>query len=271
MSSFVAPKSFGYEERAGIARITLSRPEKLNALTFEVYGELRDLFAALRKRSDVRVITITGQGRGFCSGGDVQDIIAELFSYKTAELLAFTRMTGELIENIRKVRIPVIASINGPAAGAGAVIALAADLRIVAENASFSYVFPQVGLAGADMGAAYLLPRVVGLGRATEILYFGEKISAARALEIGLANKVVSLDQLAQATEEWASKLSKAPGFAIAMTKEMLDKEYNLSLDQAIEAEAQAQAICMHHPDFQEAYHARQEKRAPRFVGACEE
>jgi enoyl-CoA hydratase/carnithine racemase len=268
MAQFFTPKSFRYEEAKGVGTITLSRPKTVNSLTFEVYRELTDFFYALRFRDEVRAIVITGEGKGFCSGGDVEDIIKELFTRDMKGLLEFTRLTGELIVNIRAVKRPVIAAINGTAAGAGAVIALAADLRVVAEEAKFYFLFPKVGLAGADMGAAYLLPRVVGLGRATELLYFGDAVPAKEAERIGLANRVVPLAEVVSFATAWAQRLAKGPAFATGITKELLDKEASLTVEQAIEAEAQAQAICMQHPDFKEAYEANKAKRAPRFDGA---
>ena len=211
---------------------------------------------------------ITGKGRGFCSGGDVEGIIAELFAKDARGLLEFTRVTGALIQSIREVRRPVIAAINGVAVGAGAVIAAACDLRVAAESARFGYIFPKVGLCGADMGAAYLLPRIVGLGRASELLFFGDVIDAAEALRIGLVNRVVPDAELLPFATAWASKLSRGPAFAHTMTKQMLESEHTMPLAAAIEAEAQAQAICMAHPDFREAYEANKAKRAPRFEGA---
>src|ERR1044072_5204480 len=220
------PRTFLYElDAQGIATITLNRPERLNALTFEVYRELTDTFAALRDEPDVRVVVITGAGRAFCSGGDVHDIIGELFSRDVEGLLDFTRMTCELIRNIRALPKPVIASLNGITAGAGACIALAADLRIANEDAMIAFLFVKVGLSGADMGAAYLLPRVVGVAKATELLYFGDFISASEAERIGLYNRVVSADSLKKTTDELAEKLALGPGFALAKTKEMLNRE----------------------------------------------
>lgn len=271
MAQFFQPKSFRYEEASKVGWITLSRPKTLNSLTFEVYEELTEFFRVLRDREEVRVIVITGEGRGFCSGGDLRGIIGELFSRDTKGLLAFTRLTGELIVNMRRVRKPIIAAVNGTAAGAGAVIALAADLRIGSEETKFAFLFSKVGLAGADMGAAYLLPRVVGLGRATELLYFGEVISASEAERMGLLNKLVKSHSLLIAAAEWAQKLSMGPAFALGITKDLLDKEAPLSLEQAIEMEAEAQALCMQHSDFREAYQAFLEKRPTRFEGAPEE
>jgi enoyl-CoA hydratase/carnithine racemase len=271
MIQFFQPTSFRYEEADSVGWITLCRPQSLNSLTFEVYRELTDFFEALRERQETRVIVITGEGRGFCSGGDVRAIIGELFSRDMQGLLEFTRMTGELVSNIRRVKKPVIAAVNGTAAGAGAVIALAADIRLASEEARFAFLFPKVGLAGADMGAAYLLPRVVGLGRATELLYLGDVIDAWESERIGLVNRVVKPQALIIAAAEWAKKLSRGPAFALSITKEMLDKEATMGLEQALEAEAQAQAICMLHPDFREAYQAFVEKRPARFAGAPDE
>jgi enoyl-CoA hydratase/carnithine racemase len=260
------PKSFLYETSTnGVATITLNRPERLNALTFEVYRELTDTFAALRNETDVRVVVITGAGRAFCSGGDVHDIIGELFERDMEGLLEFTRMTCELVRNIRALRKPVIASLNGITAGAGACIALASDMRIASEAAKIAFLFVKVGLSGADMGAAYLLPRVVGLTKATELLYTGDFISAPEAERIGLYNRVVPGDQLSAITLELAERLAEGPAFALAKTKELLDREANLNLDAALECEAQAQAICMKHPDYREAYEAFVAKRPPKF------
>ncbi len=260
------PTTFLYEgDEHGVATITLNRPERLNALTFEVYRELTNTFAALREERDVRVVIITGAGRAFCSGGDVHDIIGELFNRDMEGLLEFTRMTCELIANIRTLAKPVIASLNGTTAGAGACIALASDLRVASEEARIAFLFVKVGLAGTDMGASHLLPRVVGLSKATELLYTGDFISAAEAERIGLFNRVVPADQLAAATRELADRLARGPAFALGKTKEMLNRELDMNLESALESEAQAQAICMQHPDYREAYEAFIAKRAPKF------
>lgn len=262
------PQSFRFsvEDRVGI--ITLDRPERLNALTFQVYEELGDFFVRLEGRDDVRAVVITGSGRAFCAGGDVEDIIGALFARDMKGLLAFTRTTGTLIRNMRRLRKPVVAAVNGAAVGAGAVIALAADIRIAADTARFGFVFPQVGLCGADMGAGWLLPRVVGLGHASELLFTGDVIDAEHALRIGLVNRIVSRERVVEEATELARRLAKGPAFAHAMTKQMLEDEAALSLEAAIEAEAQAQAICMQHPDFREAYEAWKAKRERRFEGA---
>ena len=260
------PNSFLFEKNEdGVATITLNRPERLNALTFEVYRELSDRFAALAHEKDVRVVVITGAGRGFCSGGDVHDIIGELFNRDIEGLLDFTRMTCELVRNIRALPKPVIASLNGTTAGAGACIALASDIRIASEDAKIAFLFVKVGLSGADMGAAYLLPRVVGLAKATELLYTGDFVSAAEAERIGLFNRVVPAAELGSTTSLLARKLAKGPAFALAKTKEMLNREMHMNLDAALESEAQAQAICMQHPDYREAYEAFVAKREPKF------
>jgi enoyl-CoA hydratase/carnithine racemase len=262
----IQPKSFAFELAAGVATITLDRPDKLNSLTFEIYRELAETFEQLDSYDEVRAIVITGRGRGFCSGGDQDDIIKHLLGRDTPGLLAFTRATGRLIAAIRTCRRPVVGAINGIAVGAGAVIACACDLRIVAANAKFGFIFPKVGLCGADMGATYLLPRIVGLGHASELLFFGDVIDAAHAERIGLANRVVADGEAAlKLAQEWAAKLAAGPAFAHSMTKQMLESEHTMPLAAAIEAEAQAQALCMQHPDFGEAHAAFKEERAPRF------
>ncbi len=260
------PTTFLYEQdEHGVATITLNRPERLNALTFEVYRELTDLFATLRDESDVRVVVITGAGRAFCSGGDVHDIIGELFSRNMEGLLEFTRMTCELVQNIRLLSKPVIASLNGTTAGAGACIALASDIRIASEEAKIAFLFVKVGLAGTDMAASYLLPRVVGFSKATELLFTGDFISATEAERIGLYNRVVPAGELSTATRDFARRLARGPAFGLAKTKEMLNRELHMNLQTALESEAQAQAICMQHPDYREAYEAFVEKREAKF------
>jgi len=260
------PATFLYQQvDEGVAFITLNRPERLNALTFEVYRELTDTFITLKEEKDVRVVVITGSGRAFCSGGDVHDIIGELFKKDMAGLLDFTRLTCDLIRAIRSLPKPVIASLNGTTAGAGACIALASDLRIASETAKIAFLFVKVGLAGTDMGASYLLPRVVGLAKASEMLYTGDFVSAAEAERIGLYNRVVPAEQLAEVTRELAYKLAQGPAFALAKTKEMLNRELHMDLAAAFESEEQAQALCMAHPDFREAYEAFVQKRAPKF------
>jgi enoyl-CoA hydratase/carnithine racemase len=264
----LAPRSFELTIERGVAAITLARPERLNSLTFEVYDELARTFEALSDEREARVVTITGKGRGFCSGGDQEDIIAELFSRDAAGLLAFTRATGRLIAAIRTVRRPVVAAIHGACVGAGAVVAAACDLRIADRTAKFGFIFPRVGLCGADMGASFLLPRIIGLGRASELLMFGEIFDAEEALRIGFINRLAEPGGDVALAAEWAERLASGPAFAHAMTKEMLEKEHAMTLAQAIEAEAQAQAICMMHPDFKAAHAAWNEKKPPVFEGA---
>ena len=265
----LAPRSFAFELSRGVARIALDRPQKRNSLTFEIYRELADTFEALGQVAEARAITITGRGPGFCSGGDQHEIIAELFSRDAAGLVEFTRMTGRLIHAICAVPRPVVAAVNGVAVGAGAVIAAACDLRVAAAQARFGYIFPRVGLCGADMGAAYLLPRLVGRGRAAELLLFGDIIEADEALRIGLVNRVEPDAAAAVArADEWAERLARGPAFAHTMTKKMMEGEGQMSLAAAIEAEAQAQALCMQHPDFRAAHEAFVARQPPRFAGA---
>jgi len=259
------PKTFLYDQRNGIATITLNRPERLNAITFEVYRELTDFFASLRDEKDVRVVVITGAGRAFCSGGDVLDIIGELQGRDAEGLLEFTRLTCELIHNMRALPKPIIASLNGTTAGAGACIALASDIRLAAKEAKIAFIFVKVGLAGTDMGATYLLPRVVGLSKATELLMTGDFIEAAEAERIGLYNRVVARDQLSSVTREFAEKLAHGPELGLAKTKEMLNREMHMGFESALEAEAVAQALCMQTPDFKEAHAAFIEKREAKF------
>ena len=262
------PRSFQLSISRGVAAITLRRPERLNALTFEVYGELASTFRSLERSAEARAVVITGEGRGFCSGGDVEGIIAELFAKDARGLLEFTRVTGALIQSVRELRRPVIAAINGVAVGAGAVLAAACDLRIAAESARFGFIFPKVGLSGADMGASFLLPRIVGHGRAAELLFFGDLIDAAEAHRIGLVNRVVPDGDALALAMAWAERLARGPAFAHTMTKQMMESEHGMTVAQAIEAEAQAQAICMAHPDFRTAYDANKAKQSPRFEGA---
>lgn len=258
---------FLYEVEDGVATITLNRPEALNALTFEIYAQLRDLMAELRRDAEVRVVIITGAGRAFCAGGDVYKIIGELLERDMRSHLEFARMTGALIQNMRLLDKPIIAAVNGMAAGAGAVIALASDLRVVSDQARFAFLFTKVGLTGADMGAAYLLPRVVGQGRATELLMFGETIDAATADRYGLVNKVVPHDQLMTAAQEWADRLKQGPALALAMTKTMINNEWSMDLASAIEAEAQAQALLLMGEDHRRFFEAFKNKQKPEFTG----
>ena len=248
--------------------MTFDRPERLNALTFQVYADLRDLLGEIEHRDDVRCLVLTGNGRGFCSGGDVEEIIARLLETGTAGLIEFTRMTGAVVERMRRLPIPIIAAVNGVAAGAGAVIALAADLRVVAESASFHFLFTKVGLAGADMGSAYLLPRVVGLGRATELLLLGEAVSASEALNMGLATRVVPDDGLGEVSAELAATLASGPSLAYGTTKVLLSRELDMDLGSSIELEAYTQALLMTSEDHAEFYQAFTGKRPPEWRGA---
>jgi enoyl-CoA hydratase/carnithine racemase len=263
----VQPKSFLYavDPATAVATITLNRPERLNALTFEVYAELRDTFRALDTEPGVRAIVITGAGRAFCTGGDVDDIIGALFARDVAGLLEFTRLTGDLILSIRQCRRPVVAALNGTVAGAGAVIAAASDIRIAAEGAKIAFLFSRVGLTGADMGAAWLLPRIVGLAHASELLLLGDFITAERAATIGLYNRVVPAERLMAEATDVAVRLARGPSRAHGVTKQALNQEAGMDLVAAIEWEARAQADCMRHPDFREAYEAFRAKREPKF------
>jgi enoyl-CoA hydratase/carnithine racemase len=260
-------KHFNFSVAEGVATIRLNRPDKLNALTFDAYADLRDLLAQLPQRGDTRVLVIAGEGNGFCSGGDVEEIIGPLQQMGTAELLEFTRMTGNVVRALRECPLPVIAAINGVAAGAGSVIALACDLRVMARSGSFAFLFTRVGLAGADMGSAYLLPRVVGLGRATELLLLGDKVDAQRAVEIGLASEVVADDHLLEHVQFTARRLADGPAFAYATTKSLLSRELDMSLAAAIELEAVTQALLMHSEDFEEFHTAWSEGRRPDWTG----
>ena len=258
---------FSFEIDDGVGVVTFNRPERLNALTFDVYADLRDLIGEIEHREDVSVLVITGEGRGFCSGGDVDDIIGDLQKADTKRLLEFARLTGSVVERMRRVPMPVIAAVNGVAAGAGSVIALAADLRIVAESGSFNFLFTKVGLAGADMGSAYLLPRVVGLGRATEMLLLGEKVTAEDALAAGLATRVVPDADLMNEATRWARRLADGPTLAHGVTKVLLSREMDMDLAASIELEAYTQALMMTTEDHAEFYRAFTGKRPPEWSG----
>jgi enoyl-CoA hydratase/carnithine racemase len=260
-------QNFDFAVADGVATVTLSRPDKLNALTFDVYADLRDLLGELPQRGDVRVLVLTGQGRGFCSGGDVEEIIGELQQMGVAELLEFTRMSGAVVKAMRECPLPIVAAVNGVAAGAGSVLALASDFRLLARSATFSFLFTRVGLAGADMGAAYLLPRLVGLGRATELLVLGDTVTPERALEIGLATEVVDDDELPAAASALARRLAEGPALAYSTTKLLLTRELDLDLGGAIELEALAQALLMKSDDFGEFYAAWSAGRKPAWTG----
>lgn len=254
------------DENTGVVTLRLDRPARMNALTFEVYDELRSAFRRLSDEEGVRVIVLTGAGPAFCSGGDVHDIIGALFGRDYKGLLEFTRMTCDLVLAMRRCRRPIIAALNGTVAGAGAVIAAAADLRIAAATARIAFLFTRVGLSGADMGAAWLLPRIVGLGRAAEILMTGEFITAEEAHRIGLYNEIVEPDALAERARVRAEALARGPSFALEITKDALNREAHMDLGSALESEAQIQASLMTHPDFREAYEAFRAKRPAKFL-----
>lgn len=258
---------FGFEVDGGVAKVSFDRPEKLNALTFDVYADFRDLLAELEHREEVRVLVVTGEGEGFCSGGDVHAIIGQLLEMDSKGLLEFTRMTGAVVERMRRLPMPIIAAVNGVAAGAGAVIALAADLRLMAESASFHFLFTKVGLAGADMGSAYLLPRVVGLGRATEMLLLGERVEPGDAVSMGLASSVVGDVELGGEANRLARRLAGGPSLAYGVTKILLSRELDMDLGSSIEMEAMAQSLLMTTEDHAEFYRAFTGKRAPEWTG----
>ncbi len=245
--------------------LTLNRPERMNALTFEVYDELRRTIRGLNEEPAVRAVVLTGTGKAFCTGGDVNEIIGPLLSRDYRGLLEFTRVTCDLVLVMRQCRRPIVAALNGTVAGAGAVIAAAADIRIAATTARIAFLFTRVGLAGADMGAAWLLPRIVGLGRATELLMTGDFVTADEAYRIGLYNQVVESEMLAATARARAEALAGGPSLAIEITKDALNREAHMDLATALESEAQIQAALMLHPDFREAYEAFRDKRPARF------
>ena len=261
-------KSFLYDvdAKTSVATITLNRPERLNALTFEVYRELRDTFQRLDTEAGVRAIVITGAGRAFCSGGDVEDIIGALLSRDLQALQEFTRLTCDLILAMRRCRRPIVGALNGTVAGAGAVIAAACDIRIAAESAKIAFLFTKVGLSGADMGAAWLLPRIVGYGHATEMLLTGDFVDAKRAYEIGLYNRVVPQTQVLPEARTIAEKLARGPSAALGVTKQALEAEAALDFEAALAHEAEVQARLMQGPNFREAHEAFRAKRDPKFT-----
>ncbi len=264
------PRSFRYEESGAVARVTLDRPESLNSLTFEVYQELHALFGELASRQDVRVVTLTGAGRAFCTGGDVKQIIGELLQFDRERLHGFTRLTCELVRAMRALPQPIVASLNGPVAGAGAAIALASDFRVAADTAQIAFLFVRVGLAGADMGAAFLLPRLIGLGRATELLMLGDFVDAIEAQRIGLYHRVVPREGLEAATAGLVDRLVRGPQAGLRETKRSLNRELSMELEAALDEEARVQADLMLGPDFREGFSAFVQKRPPRFEGAPE-
>ena len=265
------PKHFGWSVEGKVATVTLNRPERKNPLTFDSYAELRDTFRALNYVEDVKTVVITGEGGNFCSGGDVHEIIGPLVKMKDvgdmAGLLAFTRMTGDLVMAIQHGPQPVIAAVDGIGAGAGAILAMASDLRLGTPRTKTAFLFVRVGLAGADMGACNILPRIIGSGRAAELLYTGRSMSAEEGERWGFYNRLVAPEQVLGDAQTLAKELADGPTFAHGITKACLHQEWSMDLDAAIEAEAQAQAICMQTQDFARAYHAFVAKQKPVFEG----
>ena len=258
---------FRLEQADGVVTVTFTRPDKLNALTFETYADLRDLLAELPQRGDTRALVLRGEGRAFCSGGDVDEIIGANLQMRPDELLDFTRMTGDVVRAMRETPVPIVAAIQGTAAGAGAVIALASDFRVVTRSARFAFLFTKVGLAGADMGAAYLLPRLVGFGRATELLMLGDALTAERADRIGLVTHLVADEELDAVTEKLARRLADGPAWAFAQTKMLLSRELDMGLSASVELEAVTQALLMKGEDYREFHAAFTGKRDPQWRG----
>ncbi|MCG2654235.1 MAG: enoyl-CoA hydratase family protein [Hydrogenophaga sp.] len=261
------PQHFALSVSEGVATVTLNRPERKNPLTFDSYAELRDWFLALQRATDIKAVVLTGAGDNFCSGGDVHEIIGPLTQMSMPELLAFTRMTGALVSAMRACPQPIVAALDGVCAGAGAMMALASDLRLGTPSATVAFLFTRVGLAGADMGACALLPRMIGQGRASELLLTGRAMSATEGQAWGFFNALHESAALLPAAHKLAAQLAQGPPFAHGMTKTMLHQEWAMTLDQAIEAEAQAQAICMQTQDFRRAYEAFAAKQRPAFEG----
>lgn len=261
------PQHFAFSVAGKVATVTLNRPEKKNPLTFESYRELTDFFLAAQKEETVKAIVVTGAGGNFSSGGDVFEIIGPLVAMETKELLKFTRMTGELVKAMRACPQPVVAAIDGVCAGAGAIIAMASDLRLGTAESKIAFLFNRVGLAGCDMGACAMLPRIVGQGRAAELLYTGRVLRGEEAERWGFLNRLIAREQVLDEALELAAELADGPTFANAMTKRMLEMEWAMSVEAAIEAEAVAQALCMQTEDFSRAYHAFAAKQKPVFEG----
>jgi len=260
-------RHFNYKVEGKVATITLNRPERKNALTFDSYAELRDLFLAMLHADDIKGIVLTGAGENFCSGGDVHEIIGPLTKLDAPGMLAFTQMTGDLVKAMRACPQPIIAAIDGVCAGAGAMLALASDLRFGTARSKIAFLFTRVGLAGCDMGACALLPRVIGQGRAAELLYTGRTMPGDEAERCGFFNRLCKPENLLAEAQTLAAELASGPTFAHGMTKKMLHEEWNMSVDEAIDAEAQAQALCMQTEDFHRAYHAFVIKQKPEFKG----
>ncbi len=262
-----APQHFGWRQEGAVGVITLNRPERKNPLTFESYAELRDLFRTLSYVDEVGVIVVQGAGGNFCSGGDVHEIIGPLTKMSMPDLLAFTRMTGDLVKAMRACPQPVISAIDGVCAGAGAIIAMSSDLRVGTARSKTAFLFTRVGLAGCDMGACAILPRIVGQGRASDLLYSGRSLGGEEGLSWGFMNRLAEPEALEATALTWAAQIAEGPGFGHAMTKKMLHQEWAMGVDEAIESEAQAQAICMMTQDFHRAYHAFVAKQRPVFEG----
>jgi enoyl-CoA hydratase/carnithine racemase len=259
---------FGYEEADGVAYLTLDRPARLNALTFEVYADLRDLASSLATEADrIRTLVLRGAGGTFCSGGDVDDIIGQLVERDTRDVYEFARMTGACVRNLRDMPQVVIAAVDGQAAGAGAVLACAADIRLLTDRATLQFLFTKVGLSGGDMGITWLLPRIVGIGRATELLMLGEKLDAEAARHAGLANRVVPVEELDAAVAEYVTRLHRLTPWGLAMTKEMLNRAATMDYSSAVEMEAWTQTLLMRSEDFREFRSAFAERRHPVFHG----
>ncbi|HNJ82070.1 MAG: enoyl-CoA hydratase family protein [Piscinibacter sp.] len=261
------PAHFGWRVEGRVGVITLNRPERKNPLTFDSYAELRDLFRTLAYADDVRAVVVQGEGGNFCSGGDVHEIIGPLVAMPMPDLLAFTRMTGDLVKAMRACGQPIVAAIDGVCAGAGAIVAMASDLRVGTARSKVAFLFTRVGLAGCDMGACAMLPRIVGQGRASELLYTGRALPGEEALAWGFYNRLAEPAAVAAEAIAWAAELAAGPSFGHAMTKRMLHQEWSMGVDEAIESEAQAQAICMATKDFRRAYEAFVDKRKPVFEG----
>ncbi|WP_132979987.1 enoyl-CoA hydratase family protein [Pigmentiphaga sp. D-2] len=262
-----AARHFSLQVRDAVAIVTLDRPERKNPLTFDSYAELRDFFRALAYADDIRTVVVQGAGGNFCSGGDVHDIIGPLTRLDMPSLLAFTRMTGDLVKAMRACPQPIVAAVDGVCAGAGAILAMASDMRLGTARSKTAFLFTRVGLAGCDMGACALLPRVIGQGRASELLYTGRSMGGDEGERWGFFNRLCEPETLSDQAYELASSLAQGPMFAHAMTKRMLHQEWNMGIEQAIESEAQAQAICMATNDFHRAYHAFVAKQRPIFEG----
>ena len=261
------PAHFGWRVEGRVGVITLNRPERKNPLTFDSYAELRDLFRTLAYADDVRAVVVQGEGGNFCSGGDVHEIIGPLVAMPMPDLLAFTRMTGDLVKAMRACGQPIVAAIDGVCAGAGAIVAMASDLRVGTARSKVAFLFTRVGLAGCDMGACAMLPRIVGQGRASELLYTGRALPGEEALAWGFYNRLAEPEAVGAEAIAWAAELASGPSFGHAMTKRMLHQEWSMGVDEAIESEAQAQAICMATKDFRRAYEAFVDKRKPVFEG----